>query len=260
LTGETAKPNHHGETRWASAGMKMPASIQPTGSVPVREIDKEHTAQMTNGSQNGSRGDADNPAPSAMVRQMPATARNGRVALAAAGFAALMLGAAYAAVPIYKLICQATGLGGTTQRADRAPGAIGEKKIRVRFNATVSSGLPWNFKAVQGIMDVIPGEPVLAHYEAANRSVNTTKGTATFNVTPEIAGKYFSKIECFCFIEQELAGGQKAGMPVTFFIDPAMLADKDAAGVEEITLSYTFFATPGAARGWVAQGTNNRLQ
>ena len=151
--------------------------------------------------------------------------RNGRVAFLAAGIAAMMLGAAYAAVPIYKLICQATGLGGTTQRAERAPGAAGETKIRVRFDATVSSGLPWDFKPVDKFVDVRPGEAVVVNYEALNRSVRTTTGTATFNVTPEIAGKYFSKIECFCFTQQELAGGQKVEMPVTFFVDPGMLKE-----------------------------------
>jgi cytochrome c oxidase assembly protein subunit 11 len=178
--------------------------------------------------------------------------RNGRVAFLAAGIAVSMLGAAYAAVPIYKLICQATGLGGTTQRAERAPGAAGDAKIRVRFDATVSSGLPWDFKPVERFVDVRPGEAVVVNYEALNRSVRTTTGTATFNVTPEIAGKYFSKIECFCFTQQELAGGQKVQMPVTFFVDPGMLTDKDSSGVTEITLSYTFFASPMAIGG-VAQ-------
>ena len=163
-----------------------------------------------------------------------------------------MLGAAYAAVPIYKLICQATGLGGTTQRAERAPGAIGDAKIRVRFDATVSSGLPWEFRPIDRYVDVRPGEAVVVNYEALNRSVRTTTGTATFNVTPEIAGKYFSKIECFCFTQQELAGGQKVEMPVTFFVDPGMLTDKDSSGVTEITLSYTFFASTGVNAG-VAQ-------
>ena len=178
--------------------------------------------------------------------------RNGRVAIASASAALLMLGAAYAAVPIYKLICQATGLNGTTNRAEAAPGAVGDTRIRVKFNANVSSALPWNFAPEKPYVDVVPGETALAHYEASNRSVSRTVGTATFNVTPEIAGKYFSKIECFCFTEQALAGGQKVDMPVTFFVDPAITKDADAAGIQEITLSYTFFATPAKNPG-VAQ-------
>jgi cytochrome c oxidase assembly protein subunit 11 len=185
-------------------------------------------------------------------RALPPPSRNGRVAFLAAGIAVAMLGAAYAAVPIYKLICQATGLGGTTQRAGSAPGAVGDVKIRVRFDATVSSGLPWEFKPVEKFVDVRPGEAVVVNYEALNRSVRATTGTATFNVTPEIAGKYFSKIECFCFTQQELAGGQKVELPVTFFVDPALLTDKDSSGVTEITLSYTFFASP-VANGGIAQ-------
>ena len=178
--------------------------------------------------------------------------RNRRVAFLSAGMAAMMLGAAFAAVPIYKLICQATGLGGPTRRAEAAPGAVGSATIRVRFDATVSSGLPWEFRPVDKYVDVRPGEAVVVNYEALNRSVRTTTGTATFNVTPEIVGKYFSKIECFCFRQQELAGGQKVEMPVTFFVDPGMLTDADSSGVTEITLSYTFFAVP-VVNGGVAQ-------
>jgi cytochrome c oxidase assembly protein subunit 11 len=211
---------------------------------------------MDSDSKHGSQGEAGHSASGAVVRPSPGSPqpRNVRVALAAGSAAVMMLGAAYAAVPIYKLICQATGLGGTTQRADRAPGAVGEARIRVRFNATVSSGLAWDFKPVERFMDVRIGEPVLAHYQAQNRSVQTTHGTASFNVTPEIVGKYFSKIECFCFTEQELTGGQKVDMPVTFFVDPGILTDSDANGVQEITLSYTFFATP-PKRGGLAQTT-----
>lgn len=180
--------------------------------------------------------------------------RNRHVAIAAVSASVLMLGAAYAAVPIYKLICLATGLNGTPNRAAAAPGAVGETRIRVKFNANVSSALPWNFAPEKPYVDVVPGETVLASYEASNRSVNQTVGTATFNVTPEIVGKYFSKIECFCFTEQALTGGQKVEMPVTFFVDPAIGKDADAAGIREITLSYTFFATPAKNPG-LAQKT-----
>jgi cytochrome c oxidase assembly protein subunit 11 len=205
---------------------------------------------MTDGAQIGRTGGGEKTAAGSAVPAAPP--RHGRVALMCAGTAAFMLGAAYAAVPIYKLICQATGLGGTTQRAERAPGAIGDGTVRVRFNANVSSGLPWDFKPVDRHLDVRLGEANLVAYEALNRSVRATSGTATFNVTPEIAGKYFSKIECFCFTQQELAGGQKVEMPVTFFVDPAILQDADARTIKEITLSYTFFAS-AAAGGSLAQ-------
>lgn len=166
---------------------------------------------------------------------------NKRVAMVAGSVAILMLGAAYAAVPLYRLFCQATGYGGTTQRAQRAPDAISDRQISVRLNGNVASGLPWTFSPERNTLDVRFGETMLATFNAVNTSERATKGTATFNVVPEIAGQYFSKIECFCFTEQVLEPGQKAAFPVTFFVDPAMLKDTDAAKVEEITLSYTFF-------------------
>lgn len=191
-------------------------------------------------------------APSAAHAGRPRDHRHARVALVAGGVAVSMLGAAYAAVPLYKLICEATGMGGTTQRASQAPGAVGERRIAVRFDATVSSGLPWDFRPAERSVEVRLGEANLVHYTALNRSVHPNTGTATFNVTPEIAGKYFSKIECFCFTQQELGGGQKVEMPVTFFIDPAIEQDPDARAVKEITLSYTFFAS-ATPRGGLAQ-------
>jgi cytochrome c oxidase assembly protein subunit 11 len=164
-----------------------------------------------------------------------------------------MLGAAYAAVPIYRLICQATGLGGTTQRAERSPGPVLERTIRVRFDANLAPGLAWEFKARQPVVEVRFGETVLAHYEAASRGAKRTAGTATYNVAPEIAGRYFSKIECFCFTEQALDAGQRVDMPVTFFVDPAMLEDKDAAHLTEITLSYSFFPVEEGKSGLASQ-------
>jgi cytochrome c oxidase assembly protein subunit 11 len=178
--------------------------------------------------------------------------RHTRVALAATLGAGTMLGAAYAAVPIYRLICQVTGLGGTTQKAERPSGEVLERTIRVRFNGTVASGLPWDFKPVETIADVRIGETVLAYYRAANLAARATKGTATFNVTPEIAGRYFMKIECFCFTEQTLEPGQQVDMPVTFFVDPALAKDPDTAHLQEITLSYSFFAVD-EKRGSVAE-------
>lgn len=152
-----------------------------------------------------------------------------------------MFGLAFASVPLYRLFCQATGYGGTPQRAEANAAALSARSIRIRFDATVAPGLPWSFRPVQGQMDVRIGETQLAAFTARNTSEQMIIGTATFNVTPEIAGPYFTKIQCFCFEEQVLRPGQSAEMPVSFFVDPAILDDPGARRLEEITLSYTFY-------------------
>lgn len=164
-----------------------------------------------------------------------------RVGLSAAAFVFAMIGMSYAAVPLYKIFCQVTGYGGTTQRAEQAPDIILDRKITVRFDANVSRDVPWRFKPVQKEVELRIGESTLAFYEAQNLSSEAVLGTATFNVTPESAGYYFNKIECFCFIEQVLKPGQHIDMPVTFYIDPDIMNDPEARKIEEITLSYTFF-------------------
>lgn len=171
-----------------------------------------------------------------------------RTGLIAGGIAIGMLGMAYAAVPLYKLFCQVTGFDGTTQRvsASALPGAdilqrLGGKTVQVRFDANVTSGVPWKFAPVQTVDTIKIGERRMAFYRAQNISDVPVTGTATFNVTPETAGKYFSKIQCFCFTEQTLQPGESIDMPVTYFVDPAILDDPDARKIEEITLSYTFF-------------------
>ena len=164
---------------------------------------------------------------------------NGKVALRAALFALLMLGVAFAAVPAYRVFCQVTGLGGTTQVAEQAPGAVAGE-IGVRFDANISPELPWKFEPAHTVR-IAPGERTIVNYTAANLVARDTTGTATFNVSPAIAGKYFSKIECFCFTEQTLKPGERVEMPVVFFVDPAILTDPDTAHIDEITLSYTFF-------------------
>jgi len=151
-----------------------------------------------------------------------------------------MLALAFASVPLYRLFCQVTGLNGTTQRAEAAPGAAAGE-MGVRFDANVSGGLPWKFEPVQRTVKVVPGERVQIAYRATNLVARTTAGTATFNVTPTLAGKYFSKIECFCFTDQTLKAGESVDMPVSFFVDPKMLDDPDTKGISEITLSYTFY-------------------
>ena len=185
------------------------------------------------------------------------SAKNRHVALIAAGVAAGMLGMAYAAVPLYTLFCQATGFGGTTQRADQAPATASDKIISVRFDANSATDLGWSFHPSVTAMKVRIGEPTLATYVAINNTAADSTGTAVFNVTPPEAGIYFNKIECFCFTEQVLKPGQRVEMPVQFFVDPAMLDDLDAKGIREITLSYTFYpANKKAADKQAALTTN----
>jgi len=176
-------------------------------------------------------------------------ARNARTATIAAFVAACMIGLAFASVPLYRLFCQATGLDGTTQRADRAPGAVAGE-IGIRFDANINPALPWRFEPVQETVRIQPGARTQIFYRATNLTARTTTGTAVFNVTPETAGKYFSKIECFCFSEQTLRGGQTVDMPVVFFVDPKIREDEDTKDIDEITLSYTFYPveSPGKAR------------
>ena len=173
--------------------------------------------------------------------RQPDPARNLRVALIAGSVAAGMVGLSYAAVPLYRLFCQVTGFGGTTQRADAAPEKATDSPVSVRFDANTSGNLAWSFHAVQTQMTVKVGEQNMAYYKATNISDKPVTGTAVFNVTPVQAGVYFNKIQCFCFTEQTLQPGESIEMPVSFFVDPDMLEDPDAAGIKEITLSYTFY-------------------
>ncbi len=171
----------------------------------------------------------------------PAPDRNRRVAVLATGVAAAMLGLAYASVPLYRMFCQATGFGGTTQRAEAPPAETSGKSVSIRFDANTSGNLAWSFHPVQTVMTVKLGEQNMAHYRAVNTSGRTVTGTAVFNVTPESAGIYFNKIQCFCFTEQTLKPGESIDMPVVFFVDPDIEADPDAANITEITLSYTMY-------------------
>lgn len=182
-----------------------------------------------------------------------AARNNTRTGLLAGGIAIAMVGLAYAAVPLYQLFCQVTGFGGTTQRADEAAlpsaaqvAALHGRTIDVRFDGNVMPELPWTFKPVQTVATVKIGERKLAFYRATNDSDRTVTGTAAFNVTPDTAGKYFVKIDCFCFRQQTLKPGQTVDMPVTYYIDPAILNDPNGRRIEEITLSYTFFPSQPA--------------
>ena len=171
--------------------------------------------------------------------------RRSVLALSLAGFAVLMLGVSFAAVPLYRMFCQATGYGGTTQRAAAPEGPVLERTVTLRLDANVAAGLPWTFKPETRSLVLRLGETALVRYRAKNTGRRLTRGSATFNVTPEAAGRYFSKIECFCFSEQVLEAGAEAALPVRFFVDAAMASDPELAHVRDITLSYTFFPLAG---------------
>ncbi len=153
----------------------------------------------------------------------------------------MALFAVFAVPPAYRLFCQVTGWGGTTQRAEATTGEILDRKITIRFDANTAAGLPWRFKPEQVSQTINVGESSLAFYESENLSSKPVSGQATFNVSPAKAGKYFKKIDCFCFTEQTLHSGEKVSMPVAYFIDPAIDKDRNMDEVETVTLSYTFF-------------------
>lgn len=153
---------------------------------------------------------------------------------------AAMVALTYAAVPLYGLFCQVTGFAGTIQIAAAAPGVVGSKVIAVRFDANVAPGLTWRFTAPE-LVQVRLGEERLVAFTATNLGNEPLLGTATFNVTPLQTGKYFNKIQCFCFTEQLLLPGESKEFPVSFFVDPSIAEDDDGRDVTAITLSYTFF-------------------
>ncbi len=175
----------------------------------------------------------------------PNKRRNARIGVILTGMVLGMVGLSFASVPLYRLFCQVTGYGGTTQVAEAAPGAVSERVIKVRFNADTAPGLPWRFKPVQREIALRIGESGLAYYRARNLADRAVTGTSVFNVTPLKAGIYFSKVQCFCFDEQRLEAGQEVDMAVTFFIDPEIMNDRNLDDVKTITLSYTFFRAPG---------------
>ena len=182
--------------------------------------------------------------------------RNTRVGIFALLVAVAMLALGYAAVPLYRMFCQATGFGGTTMRSTTglAPGAVIGKIINVRFDANVSPTLPWRFGPEKNVARVAIGARQMAFFTATNLSDHPVTGTASFNVTPELAGAYFTKIQCFCFTSQTLKPGETVRMPVIYYVDPAILKDKDASRFNEITLSYTFFPDKSAVDSGRAGG------
>lgn len=171
--------------------------------------------------------------------------RQSRTALLAVLGISFMTGLAFASVPLYRLFCEATGLNGTTQRGLQAPGAV-DRRIRVDFDTNVAPKMPWRFRPESPSETVAVGARDMAFFTATNTSDKPVTGTATFNVTPATAGKYFTKIQCFCFTEQTLKPGETARMPVIFFVDPKILKDPDAVDIDTITLSYTFYPVDSA--------------
>jgi cytochrome c oxidase assembly protein subunit 11 len=155
-----------------------------------------------------------------------------------------MLGLGFAAVPLYEVFCRVTGYGGTTQRVGEAQAATIEatsQVMSIRFDSNVNSALPWSFKPEQAVDRVSVGARDMAIFIATNESDQPVVGTATFNVTPLLAGKYFNKVQCFCFSEQMLKPGQTVRMPVLYYVDPAIMEDPETKDIKEITLSYTFY-------------------
>jgi cytochrome c oxidase assembly protein subunit 11 len=187
------------------------------------------------------------------VNKMPSKSnRNRHTGLVLFAVVLGMIGLAFASVPLYRLFCVATGFGGTPQRvtAESAPaGPVSDRVITIRFNADVNSELPWSFQPVQPSIRVKVGEQAMAFFRATNHATRSVTGSATFNVTPDKAGPYFDKIQCFCFNEQTLKAGESVEMPVIFYVDPAILKSHGLDDVDTITLSYTFFrAADDAAR------------
>lgn len=147
----------------------------------------------------------------------------------------------FASVPLYSIFCKVTGYGGTTNQSSTLPQTTGKRKLTIYFNSDISPDLNWRFKPLQRKITTIPGKQNLAYYEAQNLSNTPLYGTATYNVTPEKAAKYFSKIDCFCFTEQLLHPNKRISLPVSFYIDPEIENEPFLADISEITLSYSFF-------------------
>ncbi|MBI1406306.1 MAG: cytochrome c oxidase assembly protein [Caulobacter sp.] len=169
--------------------------------------------------------------------------RNLRVAIICGVVLAGMVGAAYAAVPLYRAFCQLTGFDGTIRRAEAAPTKVLDRKLLIRFDANVRD-LPWVFKPSQTTQEVKIGATGLAFFKVTNNGKTALTGRASYNVVPEQAGAYFQKLECFCFSDQTIQPGQTVEFPVVYFVDPEYATDFETKGKTELTLSYTFFPAP----------------
>lgn len=188
---------------------------------------------------------------------------NGAVVAICCSFVIGMTGMAYAAVPLYEMFCKVTGYGGTTKRVEQASDVILDKTIKVRFDANTGPGLAWTFEPVEREVELKIGETVQIMYKARNMASSATTGQATFNVTPQAAGAYFNKVQCFCFTETTLKPGEELEMPVVFFVDPEIVKPVETKGIHTITLSYTFFpheaSKPVASAVETKAGDANKL-
>lgn len=178
--------------------------------------------------------------------------RNGRVALICAAAFFGMVGAAYAAVPLYKLFCQVTGFDGTVRKAEVKPTRILDRKVTIRFDANIRE-LPWTFQTLQASQDVRIGDTGLAFFKVTNPTDKPITGRALYNVVPESAGPYFQKLECFCFTSQTIQPHQTVEFPVVYFVDPQFADDPETKNKSEITLSYTFFPAVEDGKGKTGQ-------
>jgi len=167
--------------------------------------------------------------------------KNFLTAAACVLFVAVMVGAAYAAVPLYNWFCRTTGFAGTPQVAAHPPGRVMPRQINIRFDANLAGGLPWTFEPEQNFIAVNVGDVVTVDYRVINQSARETAGIASYNVSPPTAGAYFTKINCFCFTEQRLRPGEQRDMTVVFFVDPAIMNDAEQDNLDAITLSYTMY-------------------
>ena len=189
--------------------------------------------------------------------------KNKKTALGAAIIVASMVGLSFASVPLYDWFCRVTGFGGTAAVADAGSDEVLDQTISIRFDASLTRGMPWEFKPVVRTMEIKIGETGLAFYEAYNPTSRPVAGSASYNVYPYSAGGFFTKIDCFCFEEQILQPGERVQMPVTFYVDPDIVDDPDGKAIHSITLSYTFYEIDaGATQATLAtaqEDTQNEL-
>jgi cytochrome c oxidase assembly protein subunit 11 len=185
-----------------------------------------------------------------------ASGANRTVVFACLASLAVMGGVTAYSPTLYKIFCQVTGYGGTTQRVVEKSYKIVDRVITVRFDANVSPNLDWKFEPVQNTIDVKLGENAIAFFRATNLSDKPLTGTAAFNVAPDVMGLYFNKIQCFCFTEQTLQPHQSVEMPVTFYVDPKMLDDRDTRDLGNVALSYVFYPVAKPTNKTAAAETN----
>jgi cytochrome c oxidase assembly protein subunit 11 len=184
--------------------------------------------------------------------------RDFAVAFLCGGFAALMVGAAYAAVPLYSWFCRTTGFGGTTQVTNALPTRESARKITVRFDSNVAAGLPWLFEPERRTIDVRLGQVVTIYYKVVNESARVTIGQAGYNVSPPTVGSYFEKINCFCFTTQTMKPSETRDMAVVFYVDPKLAKDSDQDQLSTITLSYTFYPLRESDEPVAASGVSEK--